>query len=131
MDSELFASLCVSDQFQGYINASDCTKSYTRFHPCGKGSVLFFKICVNHLSYVEIPVLLFNLNHPFPLAGISLHKTSCFHCLWTDMQIMTPNPECATVDTPIVDALHTMHDGKFLHLPVVDRGILIDLMEQF
>ncbi|XP_057517244.1 CBS domain-containing protein CBSCBSPB1 [Amaranthus tricolor] len=36
-------------------------------------------------------------------------------------KIMTPNPECATVDTPIVDALHTMHDGKFLHLPVVDR----------
>lgn len=35
---------------------------------------------------------------------------------------MTPNPECATVDTPIVDALHSMHDGKFLHLPVVDRG---------
>ncbi|KAL0291626.1 UNVERIFIED_CONTAM: CBS domain-containing protein CBSCBSPB1 [Sesamum calycinum] len=32
-----------------------------------------------------------------------------------------PNPECATVDTPIVDALHTMHDGKFLHLPVVDK----------
>ncbi|KAK6123734.1 hypothetical protein DH2020_042522 [Rehmannia glutinosa] len=27
--------------------------------------------------------------------------------------VMTPNPECATVDTPIVDALHTMHDGKF------------------
>lgn len=37
---------------------------------------------------------------------------------------MTPNPECATVDTPIVDALHIMHDGKFLHLPVVDRGKL-------
>ncbi|KAK4846530.1 hypothetical protein QYF36_018678 [Acer negundo] len=36
-------------------------------------------------------------------------------------KIMTPNPECATIDTPIVDALHTMHDGKFLHLPVVDR----------
>ncbi|XVF54703.1 hypothetical protein PTKIN_Ptkin05aG0202400 [Pterospermum kingtungense] len=36
-------------------------------------------------------------------------------------KVMTPNPECATVDTPIVDALHTMHDGKFLHLPVVDR----------
>lgn len=34
---------------------------------------------------------------------------------------MTPNPECATIDTPIVDALHTMHDGKFLHLPVIDR----------
>ncbi|GMH23453.1 hypothetical protein Nepgr_025296 [Nepenthes gracilis] len=36
-------------------------------------------------------------------------------------KVMTPNPECATVDTPIVDALHTMHDGRFLHLPVVDR----------
>lgn len=36
-------------------------------------------------------------------------------------KVMTPNPECATVDTPIVDALHTMHDGKFLHLPVMDR----------
>ncbi|XP_044504235.1 CBS domain-containing protein CBSCBSPB1 [Mangifera indica] len=35
--------------------------------------------------------------------------------------VMTPNPECATIDTPIVDALHIMHDGKFLHLPVVDR----------
>lgn len=38
------------------------------------------------------------------------------------LQVMTPDPECTTVDTPIVDALHTMHDGKFLHLPVVDRG---------
>ncbi|CAM8974927.1 unnamed protein product [Rhodiola kirilowii] len=36
-------------------------------------------------------------------------------------KVMTPNPECATIDTPLVDALHTMHDGKFLHLPVVDR----------
>uniref|UniRef100_A0A7N0VEC3 CBS domain-containing protein n=1 Tax=Kalanchoe fedtschenkoi TaxID=63787 RepID=A0A7N0VEC3_KALFE len=36
-------------------------------------------------------------------------------------KVMTPNPECASVDTPIVDALHTMHDGKILHLPVVDR----------
>lgn len=36
-------------------------------------------------------------------------------------KVMTSNPECATIDTPIVDALHTMHEGKFLHLPVVDR----------
>ncbi|CAL5366266.1 unnamed protein product [Camellia sinensis] len=36
-------------------------------------------------------------------------------------KVMTPNPECATVDTPIVDALHIIHDGKFLHLPVVDK----------
>lgn len=41
---------------------------------------------------------------------------------------MTPNPECATIDTPIVDALHTMHDGKFLHLPVVDKGGYLDVI---
>ncbi|CAA6660593.1 unnamed protein product [Spirodela intermedia] len=32
-------------------------------------------------------------------------------------KVMTPNPECATLDTTILDALHIMHDGKFLHLP--------------
>ncbi|OVA11466.1 Phox/Bem1p [Macleaya cordata] len=36
-------------------------------------------------------------------------------------KVMTPNPECATLETTILDALHIMHDGKFLHLPVVDR----------
>ncbi|MBA0559584.1 hypothetical protein Golob_016539 [Gossypium lobatum] len=36
-------------------------------------------------------------------------------------KVMTPNPECATVDTSIVDALHQMHVGKFLHLPVLNR----------
>ncbi|XP_042454854.1 CBS domain-containing protein CBSCBSPB5-like isoform X2 [Zingiber officinale] len=36
-------------------------------------------------------------------------------------KVMTPNPECAKVDTAILDALHIMHDGKFLHLPVVDK----------
>ncbi|XP_072990071.1 CBS domain-containing protein CBSCBSPB1-like [Typha latifolia] len=36
-------------------------------------------------------------------------------------KVMTPNPECGTVDMPILDALHTMHDKKFLHLPVVGR----------
>lgn len=37
-------------------------------------------------------------------------------------QVMTPNPECSTLETTIVDALHIMHDGKFLHLPVIDAG---------
>ncbi|XP_010509462.1 PREDICTED: CBS domain-containing protein CBSCBSPB2-like [Camelina sativa] len=36
-------------------------------------------------------------------------------------KVMTPNPECASVETTILDALHIMHDGKFLHLPVVDK----------
>ncbi|KAG6404156.1 hypothetical protein SASPL_136396 [Salvia splendens] len=45
-------------------------------------------------------------------------------------KVMTPNPECATVDTPIVDALHTMHDGKFLHLPVVDKeGVAVAVLD--
>lgn len=45
-------------------------------------------------------------------------------------KVMTPNPECATIDTPIVDALHTMHDGKFLHLPVLDKdGIVVAVVD--
>lgn len=36
-------------------------------------------------------------------------------------KVMTPNPECVTLETTILDALHIMHDGKFLHLPVVDK----------
>ncbi|KAI3673611.1 hypothetical protein L6452_39735 [Arctium lappa] len=45
-------------------------------------------------------------------------------------KVMTPNPECASIDTPIVDALHTMHDGKFLHLPVVDRdGCVVSIVD--
>ncbi|CAK8567983.1 unnamed protein product [Lathyrus sativus] len=36
-------------------------------------------------------------------------------------KVMTPNPQSATPETTIIDALHMMHDGKFLHLPVVDK----------
>ncbi|CAK8579140.1 unnamed protein product [Lathyrus sativus] len=44
--------------------------------------------------------------------------------------VMTANPECAVIDTPIVDALHLMHNGKFLHLPVVDRdGIVVATLD--
>jgi CBS domain-containing protein len=35
-------------------------------------------------------------------------------------KVMTANPDCATLDTTILDALHIMHDGKFLHIPVID-----------
>ncbi|XP_076957918.1 CBS domain-containing protein CBSCBSPB5-like [Bidens hawaiensis] len=45
-------------------------------------------------------------------------------------KVMTPNPESVTIDTPIVDALHHMHDGKFLHLPVVDRdGVTVAIVD--
>ncbi|CAH2059061.1 unnamed protein product [Thlaspi arvense] len=36
-------------------------------------------------------------------------------------KVMTPSPECASTETTILDALHIMHDGKFLHLPVLDK----------
>ncbi|KAK8710045.1 hypothetical protein V6N13_145389 [Hibiscus sabdariffa] len=36
-------------------------------------------------------------------------------------KVMSPNPECVTVETTILDALHLMHDGKFLHLPVLGK----------
>lgn len=38
------------------------------------------------------------------------------------LKVMTPDPECATLETTILEALHIMRDGKFLHLPVVDKG---------
>ncbi|KAK8958416.1 CBS domain-containing protein CBSCBSPB1 [Platanthera guangdongensis] len=45
-------------------------------------------------------------------------------------EVMTANPECGTIDTPILDALHTMHNGKFLHLPVVDReGNIVSVID--
>ena len=36
-------------------------------------------------------------------------------------EAMTPNPDYASMDTTIVDALHLMHDGKFLHLPILGK----------
>ncbi|XP_051119675.1 CBS domain-containing protein CBSCBSPB1-like isoform X2 [Andrographis paniculata] len=45
-------------------------------------------------------------------------------------KVMTPNPESARIDSPIVDALHTMHDGKFLHLPVLDKdGMIVSVVD--
>lgn len=45
-------------------------------------------------------------------------------------KVMTANPECGTIDTPILDALQIMHDGKFLHLPVVDRdGNIVSVID--
>ncbi|CAI9271692.1 unnamed protein product [Lactuca saligna] len=47
-------------------------------------------------------------------------------------KVMTPNPKCATVDTTILEALHIMHDGKFLHLPVLDKdGSVVACLDVF
>lgn len=45
-------------------------------------------------------------------------------------KVMTASPECATLETTILDALHIMHNGKFLHLPVVDHdGSVVACMD--
>ncbi|KAL9313866.1 hypothetical protein ACSQ67_019318 [Phaseolus vulgaris] len=36
-------------------------------------------------------------------------------------KVMTPNPEYASSETTILEALTMMHNGKYLHLPVVDK----------
>jgi predicted transcriptional regulator len=48
--------------------------------------------------------------------------------------VMTPNPESASADLTLLDALKEMHDQKFLHLPVKDEDSgrvvgLVDVME--
>ncbi len=44
--------------------------------------------------------------------------------------VMTPNPDCVDLETTILDALHLMHDGKFLHLPVLnDHGVVVGLTD--
>ncbi|KAL5221824.1 hypothetical protein ABZP36_026537 [Zizania latifolia] len=37
-------------------------------------------------------------------------------------KVMATNPDCATLDTSILEALHSMQDGKFLHIPVADKN---------
>lgn len=44
--------------------------------------------------------------------------------------VMTPNPYSATLSTTILDTLHSMHNGKFLHVPVFnDDGTLVGLVD--
>lgn len=47
--------------------------------------------------------------------------------------VMTLYPECVTLDTTILDALHLMHDGRFLHLPIVgdvgEAGCVVGLVD--
>lgn len=43
---------------------------------------------------------------------------------------MTQNPDVATLETSIVDALHLMHNGHFLHLPILNTdGLVVGLTD--
>ncbi len=37
-------------------------------------------------------------------------------------EVMTPNPDSVLPSLTVIDALHQMHDCRYLHLPVVDDG---------
>ncbi|TDH70575.1 uncharacterized protein CCR75_000494 [Bremia lactucae] len=41
-------------------------------------------------------------------------------CMLSD--VMTPNPQTATLRTTILETLHSMHNGNFLHVPVFDNN---------
>ena len=42
---------------------------------------------------------------------------------------MTPNPDTISLDATLLDALHMMHDNKYLHLPVVDGSRLVGVVD--
>ncbi|KAL1553979.1 CBS domain-containing protein cbscbspb1 [Salvia divinorum] len=45
-------------------------------------------------------------------------------------KVMTANPECTSIDSSIVEALHSMHEGKYMHLLVVDKdGVLVTVID--
>merc|ERR1740138_1886935 len=47
-------------------------------------------------------------------------------------EVMTPRPESVEPEMSLLDALHLMHDQKYLHLPVVEGGVakgLVDAMD--
>eukprot|EP00899_Mesostigma_viride_P002589 jgi/Mesvir1/12330/Mv00517-RA.4 len=71
------------------------------------------------------------------LSGIVTSKDILFHViakgeapeLTCVTQVMTLNPEFAPITTPILDALHILHDGRFLHLPVVQDGTVVTIID--
>ncbi|KAI9908119.1 hypothetical protein PsorP6_003779 [Peronosclerospora sorghi] len=51
------------------------------------------------------------------VVALSLDPTQCLL-----RSVMTPNPQTATLGTTILETLHSMHNGKFLHVPVFDES---------
>ncbi|KAK1947867.1 CBS domain-containing protein CBSCBSPB3 [Phytophthora citrophthora] len=51
------------------------------------------------------------------VVALSLEPSQCMLS-----RVMTPNPQTATLGTTILETLHSMHNGKFLHVPVFDDG---------
>ncbi|KAI7894448.1 uncharacterized protein EV154DRAFT_498761 [Mucor mucedo] len=47
----------------------------------------------------------------------------------TVVRVMTPNPDTASPDTTVLDALKLMNEGHYLNLPVLDNGIVIGMVD--
>ncbi|KAI8388755.1 uncharacterized protein BYT42DRAFT_491092 [Radiomyces spectabilis] len=45
------------------------------------------------------------------------------------VRVMTPNPDTATPQTTIMEALRRMNDGHYLNLPVLDDGTLVGIVD--
>ena len=43
--------------------------------------------------------------------------------------VMTPNPDTISLDATLLEALHMMHDNKYLHLPVVDGDAVVGVVD--
>ncbi len=62
------------------------------------------------------------------LVGIFTPKDLLFRVLAKDLSpditpisdVMTPNPDCVPPSTTLLEAMHQMHDNRYLHLPVFD-----------
>jgi hypothetical protein len=97
-------------QLKGCVDESCCSRSLSSNNKCGQG--------------IFVPQLFWT----WDMCWIKHFMAISLVCgVWEWLQVMTPNPECVGLDTTLVDALHTMHDGKFLHLPVVDQGKILVL----
>ena len=44
-------------------------------------------------------------------------------------EVMTADPESVSPDMSLLDALHLMHDKKYQHLPVVEGGLVLGLVD--
>jgi len=93
-------------QFQGSGPASTGTEFIARCNSGRKGT---------HTNWT--------IHTFFPwFCSLSVHNSFDYVLMYLYLKAMTANPDCATLDTSILDALHSMQDGKFLHIPVIGRS---------
>ncbi|OAD80072.1 hypothetical protein PHYBLDRAFT_97179, partial [Phycomyces blakesleeanus NRRL 1555(-)] len=58
------------------------------------------------------------------VVAAGLHPEKC-----SVVRVMTPNPDTASPQTSIMDALRKMNDGHYLNLPVMDGHIIVGMVD--